>query len=161
MKIRLSAKKPYESVWGTATVSALAFLLAVGSGVLAAFQPGQIWTFLILAILAALIGFYSIVSAAVNKGLFDCVILTESEAICKRAFRKARRIPYDCLEIRLGKVDGQPSYLFFEKGTRPEEAEWQDAKYPVIKESGQFFAAYSELGEVFFEKYEIPVIKEN
>ncbi len=160
MKIRLSSQKPYESTWMVVLRSVLAFLLAIVAGMLALFQPEQAWTFVLIAILSLLICGYSLVTATVNKGLFDCVILTETEVVCKRAFRKTRRFSYDSLDIRIGAVDGQASYLFFSKGEKPTKAELSDVKYPDIKDSERFFAAYSELGEAFFEKYGIPVIKE-
>lgn len=161
MKISLSAKKPYESFWMTLSIATLAFLLAVGASVLSALQPESLWTFLILAILALLVGLYSLFSAAVNRGLFDRVILTETDVTYRQAFRKKRTYAYDQVDLYLGKVDGKASYLFFMKGTNPQAEEWQDAKFPVIRASNHFFGAYSELGEVFLEKYGIPVKTEN
>ncbi len=152
MTVRLRSRKPYFSAWVPVTGAALALLLCAGFIVLAVLQADKSWTFIMLAILCFLIAGYVLLSSSLNKGLTDCVLLSETGATVRRAFKKSVFYPYDQLEVAFGKVDGRDCFLFLVKEEAGDREDLLDVSYPVIKGAKHFFAFYSELGEVFFER---------
>ena len=160
MTVRLRSRKPYFSAWVPVTGAALALLLCAGFIVLAVLQADKSWTFIMLAILCFLIAGYVLLSSSLNKGLTDCVLLSETGATVRRAFKKSVFYPYDQLEVAFGEVDGRDCFLFLVKEEAGDREELLDVSYPVIKGAKHFFAFYSELGEVFFERIGVSVSKE-
>ena len=146
MTVRLRSRKPYFSAWVPVTGAALALLLCAGFTVLAVLQADKSWTFIMLAILCFLIAGYVLLSASLNKGLTDCVLLSETGATVRRAFKKSVFYPYEQLEVAFGKVDGRECFLFLVKEEAGDWEELLDVSYPVIKGAKHFFAFYSELG---------------
>lgn len=138
MTVRLRSRKPYFSAWVPVTGAALALLLCAGFIVLAVLQADKSWTFIMLAILCFLIAGYVLLSAALNKGLTDCVLLSETGATVRRAFKKSVFYPYEQLEVAFGKVDGRDCFLFLVKEEAGDREELLDVSYPVIKGAKHF-----------------------
>ena len=129
MTVRLRSRKPYFSAWVPVTGAALALLLCAGFTVLAVLQADKSWTFIMLAILCFLIAGYVLLSSALNKGLTDCVLLSETGATVRRAFKKSVFYPYEQLEVAFGKVDGRDCFLFLVKEEAGDREELLDVSH--------------------------------